>query len=153
MFGTPLALGLVTLVHPIVRRSPAVELQGRVGLWLGVYLFFFQAEDGIRDATVTGVQTCALPIFGRGLEQVRGDLERLAHDPARCLVDGHAAHRQAATAVGAKAERGSFAGITVANLDRVVRDAQRIRGDLRKCRLVALTVGVAADKYLRGARA
>src|SRR5207245_8150542 len=27
--------------------------------------FFFQAEDGIRDATVTGVQTCALPIFGR----------------------------------------------------------------------------------------
>src|SRR5215813_3246589 len=27
--------------------------------------FFFQAEDGIRDADVTGVQTCALPIFGR----------------------------------------------------------------------------------------
>src|SRR5207245_6792047 len=27
-------------------------------------VFFFQAEDGIRDATVTGVQTCALPISG-----------------------------------------------------------------------------------------
>src|SRR5258708_26642307 len=26
--------------------------------------FFFQAEDGIRDDLVTGVQTCALPIFG-----------------------------------------------------------------------------------------
>src|SRR6266542_4896648 len=26
--------------------------------------FFFQAEDGIRDATVTGVRTCALPISG-----------------------------------------------------------------------------------------
>src|SRR5207245_4645566 len=26
------------------------------------FVFFFQAEDGIRDATVTGVQTCALPI-------------------------------------------------------------------------------------------
>src|SRR2546421_2386130 len=26
------------------------------------YLFFFQAEDGIRDLIVTGVQTCALPI-------------------------------------------------------------------------------------------
>src|SRR2546426_8029956 len=26
------------------------------------YLFFFQAEDGIRDYKVTGVQTCALPI-------------------------------------------------------------------------------------------
>src|SRR5438309_9577810 len=28
--------------------------------------FFFQAEDGIRDGTVTGVQTCALPISGIG---------------------------------------------------------------------------------------
>src|SRR5256885_11434781 len=28
--------------------------------------FFFQAEDGIRDYKVTGVQTCALPIFGFG---------------------------------------------------------------------------------------
>src|SRR2546430_10969657 len=29
-------------------------------------IFFFQAEDGIRDLTVTGVQTCALPISGNG---------------------------------------------------------------------------------------
>src|SRR5256885_8800554 len=29
---------------------------------LVVYFFFFQAEDGIRDYKVTGVQTCALPI-------------------------------------------------------------------------------------------
>src|SRR5699024_12216416 len=28
-----------------------------------VYFFFFQAEDGIRDRNVTGVQTCALPIL------------------------------------------------------------------------------------------
>src|SRR2546430_5668992 len=27
------------------------------------FFFFFQAEDGIRDLTVTGVQTCALPIY------------------------------------------------------------------------------------------
>src|SRR3712207_9498338 len=27
-------------------------------------MFFFQAEDGIRDSGVTGVQTCALPIYG-----------------------------------------------------------------------------------------
>src|SRR2546430_7843469 len=34
------------------------------GQTLGIMLtnFFFQAEDGIRDLTVTGVQTCALPI-------------------------------------------------------------------------------------------
>src|SRR2546430_13597293 len=31
-----------------------------------VFFFFFQAEDGIRDLTVTGVQTCALPICGPG---------------------------------------------------------------------------------------
>src|SRR2546430_7672777 len=29
------------------------------------FFFFFQAEDGIRDLTVTGVQTCALPISSR----------------------------------------------------------------------------------------
>ena len=28
-----------------------------------IFVFFFQAEDGIRDHCVTGVQTCALPIF------------------------------------------------------------------------------------------
>ena len=41
-----------------------------VGLWGVVvvsngvfwFFFFFQAEDGIRDDLVTGVQTCALPI-------------------------------------------------------------------------------------------
>src|SRR5205085_7129092 len=33
--------------------------------------FFFQAEDGIRDLTVTGVQTCALPIASNLLEDAR----------------------------------------------------------------------------------
>src|SRR5688500_9691049 len=33
--------------------------------WYFVLFFFFQAEDGIRDYKVTGVQTCALPIFNR----------------------------------------------------------------------------------------
>ena len=34
-----------------------------VGSWTAILnLFFFQAEDGIRDHCVTGVQTCALPI-------------------------------------------------------------------------------------------
>src|SRR5438093_13618088 len=46
--------------------------------------FFFQAEDGIRDWSVTGVQTCALPIW---------DDVALAHDRllprARDAQDGH----------------------------------------------------------------
>src|SRR5205085_4488361 len=33
------------------------------------FFFFFQAEDGIRDLTVTGVQTCALPILVRWTTQ------------------------------------------------------------------------------------
>src|SRR3712207_8690946 len=33
-----------------------------VGQTVQAYLFFFQAEDGIRDIGVTGVQACALPI-------------------------------------------------------------------------------------------
>src|SRR2546421_3318231 len=40
------------------------SLEGSILFWglvMGVY-FFFQAEDGIRDLIVTGVQTCALPI-------------------------------------------------------------------------------------------
>src|SRR3712207_1094951 len=34
-----------------------------ISLSLFFFIFFFQAEDGIRDIGVTGVQTCALPIF------------------------------------------------------------------------------------------
>src|SRR5699024_11654337 len=32
--------------------------------------FFFQAEDGIRDRNVTGVQTCALPICYKGVKEL-----------------------------------------------------------------------------------
>src|SRR5687768_17715899 len=35
-------------------------------LFFFYFFFFFQAEDGIRDVAVTGVQTCALPIY-RGI--------------------------------------------------------------------------------------
>src|SRR5439155_4485134 len=45
-----------------------------------LYFFFFQAEDGIRDGHVTGVQTCALPIsqrdeLERRLAGLRGNVE------------------------------------------------------------------------------
>src|SRR2546429_6998997 len=35
--------------------------------------FFFQAEDGIRDVAVTGVQTCALPISFKARAEVLGE--------------------------------------------------------------------------------
>src|SRR5690348_18454882 len=38
---------------------------------MAIVLFFFQAEDGIRDGRVTGVQTCALPIlFDIGFSEI-----------------------------------------------------------------------------------
>src|SRR5688572_32679539 len=42
--------------------------------------FFFQAEDGIRDLTVTGVQTCALPILNAAAGEVCDDGNRQAGD-------------------------------------------------------------------------
>src|SRR5256885_8116138 len=44
--------------------------------------FFFQAEDGIRDYKVTGVQTCALPIWGRTARWGKGQ------DPRRPRTQG-----------------------------------------------------------------
>src|SRR2546427_11050896 len=44
-------------------------------LFLDCFFFFFQAEDGIRDLTVTGVQTCALPISSGD-----GGVRRLKHN-------------------------------------------------------------------------
>src|SRR5258708_8138780 len=44
-----------------------------------ISFFFFQAEDGIRDDLVTGVQTCALPIYGGRLALVG---RRRARGPA-----------------------------------------------------------------------
>src|SRR5207249_10651797 len=44
------------------------------------FFFFFQAEDGIRDRNVTGVQTCALPIWDHELDRgglLRGHLEEV----------------------------------------------------------------------------
>src|SRR5438309_4129417 len=45
--------------------------------WSVRVFFFFQAEDGIRDGTVTGVQTCALPISGGVYVYVREGFGRL----------------------------------------------------------------------------
>src|SRR5256885_3208522 len=42
----------------------ATSIQSLSALVAVCFFFFFQAEDGIRDYKVTGVQTCALPISG-----------------------------------------------------------------------------------------
>src|SRR5690348_17941222 len=51
--------------------------------------FFFQAEDGIRDGRVTGVQTCALPISESGKNLWQGNLKlAFGTAPVVYTVDG-----------------------------------------------------------------
>src|SRR5204863_4350873 len=53
-----------------------------------VFFFFFQAEDGIRDLYVTGVQTCALPISGTARDGIppplSGSGASRVHNTAPC---------------------------------------------------------------------
>src|SRR5258707_9044349 len=53
--------GLSTL--PTRRTPPRLGCPWAAAVITPGLIFFFQAEDGIRDIGVTGVQTCALPIF------------------------------------------------------------------------------------------
>src|SRR5258708_9542456 len=67
-------------VYGIWSVNESGQSMGLVGICLSrvlVIFFFFQAEDGIRDDLVTGVQTCALPI---SMEKVRADKQREAGD-------------------------------------------------------------------------
>src|SRR3712207_9450282 len=54
--------------------------------------FFFQAEDGIRDIGVTGVQTCALPIFPRVVPNSREGTPVTVQGLARQSVHPYAAN-------------------------------------------------------------
>src|SRR5690349_19240802 len=58
--GISLELGLLFERYPLVQTI--LRVVGSGYLFYLALLFFFQAEDGIRDLYVTGVQTCALPI-------------------------------------------------------------------------------------------
>src|SRR2546429_7845124 len=88
-----------------------------------IRIFFFQAEDGIRDVAVTGVQTCALPIsggHGRAEAQVcdafgRQQAGRVASELAR---------RTVARAVGSHAGDGNRArGQTLRDCWRLLASA------------------------------
>src|SRR2546430_4027337 len=63
--GEPLLRRDVATLVRLLARNPRVQdlaLTTNGVLLAEQAFFFFQAEDGIRDLTVTGVQTCALPI-------------------------------------------------------------------------------------------
>src|SRR5205823_7541689 len=62
-------------------------------------LFFFQAEDGIRDKLVTGVQTCALPIFSLPREAHASSAARISA-MSRISSDGDGGTRSGSVAGG-----------------------------------------------------
>src|SRR3712207_7404088 len=66
--------------------------------------FFFQAEDGIRDIGVTGVQTCALPIYlGSSFD---ADAPATRDGPRRAPRNGHWRRSRVAPVVGGDAAVG-----------------------------------------------
>ena len=75
-------------------RSEEWEAVGRCGVdfFFFFFGFFFQAEDGIRDRLVTGVQTCALPICNVAVEVVTPSRDDVAAS-ARFLATRVAAPR------------------------------------------------------------
>src|SRR5437016_10743563 len=88
-------------------------------------VFFFQAEDGIRDWSVTGVQTCALPILGPGGETAAYWLERCYALEAE----------RAAARIRALGNEAAFHRVRGDFLVRVKGDAQSATEDYEKAKI------------------
>src|SRR2546429_4080655 len=58
-----------------------------------LFFFFFQAEDGIRDVAVTGVQTCALPIYAREVLALQPNAAPAGPQQAADGIEGRALPR------------------------------------------------------------
>src|SRR5256885_17022252 len=63
-----------------------------------LYFFFFQAEDGIRDYKVTGVQTCALPIYAAKELNVKPSTVQARMNGRKTRIKSHE-EQQALTAI------------------------------------------------------
>src|SRR2546430_6603171 len=82
--------------------------------------FFFQAEDGIRDLTVTGVQTCALPIY---ITKKTTGLQKLNSDAGQRVVNNY----------GDRVERsGGEVKVKIGDEDVEIRSEERRVG--KECR-------------------
>src|SRR2546430_14615401 len=85
----------------------------------GSRIFFFQAEDGIRYLTVTGVQTCALPISSPRRRAQHQPVSRFALDP-RAGVDER-------EILAFRPKRQQVVVVRTAGLARLARHARRDR--------------------------
>src|SRR3989440_4685408 len=95
-------------------------------LFFALFFFFFQAEDGIRDLIVTGVQTCALPIYDRRRTDL-GAVDRL--DPMRVQqqADHLSDHRRLARQLRGNHDRGRQRGRHAERQDRHAQRLQNVR--------------------------
>src|SRR5205823_11766108 len=78
--------------------------------------FFFQAEDGIRDKLVTGVQTCALPISG-----VEALYQRIHSAAKRVCSESGTLQQTAAGACARKAEADAIEKVSLSQLTAYFR--------------------------------
>src|SRR5256884_5090230 len=75
----------------LIPGTHAGTAAGDVTVGRHFFFFFFQAEDGIRDVAVTGVQTCALPIFDYYKKKLLARREELTKTIARTQEEGRTA--------------------------------------------------------------
>src|SRR5207249_9516225 len=93
--------------------------------------FFFQAEDGIRYRNVTGVQTCALPIFNARVIDTLHAIGALFHDTA--AANGHirvVKQRHARSLTGVEVEKvepPNFVGAVIRAVPQIGRASCRER--------------------------
>src|SRR5256886_8773801 len=90
----------------------------------GWFVFFFQAEDGIRDLTVTGVQTCALPIYEHRHPEptsLHGSQHFEAVHPRHFQVEDDAVHRFALQQIERRAARERDEHVVAAYALQIVR--------------------------------
>src|SRR5256886_5275303 len=100
--------------RPVSRHRPSRCFM--FDIWLALF-FFFQAEDGIRDLTVTGVQTCALPISDAWLDHM------LPLAPKQFMVKDPVKRRR--PDFNASLKRFSIQGLTYSGADIGHRNADR----------------------------
>src|SRR2546430_8967787 len=87
-------------------------------MFVTIVFFFFQAEDGIRDLTVTGVQTCALPISSKARRVVQQLFEAFFKDVSLMPPEYRDQALRAETAHGAAARARAVADYIAGMTDR-----------------------------------
>src|SRR5438093_1210490 len=120
------ACGGYRVYRPTRVRTDCMFYFTYIRLLVFFFFFFFQAEDGIRDWSVTGVQTCALPIFASGTAAIELVLRAHGVGPGDEVITAANTFVATAAAVAATGARPVFVDVDerTGNLDpRRLKDA------------------------------